>query len=58
MDIPEIEHAKYWSVCAYLERTFGADFINQYSNFRIPEEELYRERDSGLLLPKKQQIQR
>ena len=38
-DIPEIEHAKYWSACAHLERTFGAGFINQHSNFRIPEEE-------------------
>ena len=24
---------------AYLERTFGSEFINQHSNFRIPEEE-------------------
>ena len=38
-DIPEIEHAKYWSVCAYLERMFGTGFINQHSNFHIPEEE-------------------
>ena len=38
-DIPEIEHAKYWSACAYLERTFGTGFITQHSNYRIPEEE-------------------
>ena len=40
-DIPEIEHAKYWSACAYLERTFGTGFINQHSNFRIPEEGVF-----------------
>ena len=38
-DIPEIEHAKYWSACAYLERTFGTGFIAQHSNYRIPEDE-------------------
>ena len=38
-NIPEIEHAKYWSACAYLERTFGSEFINQHRNYRIPEEE-------------------
>ena len=38
-DIPEIEHVTYWSACAYLERTFGTDFIAQHSNFCIPEDE-------------------
>ena len=38
-DIPEIEHAKYWSACTYLERTFGTGFIDQHSNYRIPKEE-------------------
>ena len=39
-DIPEIEHVKYWSTYAYLERTFGSEFINQqHNNFHIPEEE-------------------
>ena len=36
----EIEHAKYRSRCAYLERTFGINFITQHSNFPIPEDEL------------------
>ena len=38
-DIPEIEHAKYWSACAYLERTFGTGFIAQHNNFCIPVDE-------------------
>ena len=38
-DIPEVEHAKYWSACAYLERAFGTGFIAQHSNFCIPEDE-------------------
>ena len=38
-DQPEIEHAKYWSTCAYLEKTFGTGFIAQHSNFCIPEDE-------------------
>ena len=38
-DQPEIEHAKYWFACAYLERTFGTGFIAQHNNFRIPKDE-------------------
>ena len=37
--MPKIEHVKYWSSCAYLEKTFGTGFIAQHSNFRIPEGE-------------------
>ena len=51
-DIPEIEHAKYWSSCAYLERTFGVEFINQHSNFRIPEEECLLGARFGFATPK------
>ena len=36
-NIPEIELAKYWSACAYLEKTFETGFIAQHSNFCIPE---------------------
>ena len=50
-DIPEIEHAKYWSSCAYLERTFGVEFINQHSNFRIPEEEFLSGTRFGFATP-------
>ena len=50
-DIPEIEHAKYWSACAYLERTFGTGFINQHNNFRIPEEEFLSETRFGFATP-------
>ena len=50
-DIPEIEHAKYWSVCAYLERTFGTGFINQHSNYRIPEEEFLSGTRFGFATP-------
>ena len=50
-DIPEIEHAKYWSACAYLERTFGTGFINQHSNFHIPEEEFLSGTRFGFATP-------
>ena len=50
-DIPEIEHAKYWSAYAYLERTFGSEFINQHSNYHIPEEEFLSETRFGFTTP-------
>ena len=50
-DIPEIEHAKYWSACAYLERTFGTGFITQHSNYRIPEEEFLLGMKFGFTTP-------
>ena len=50
-DIPEIEHAKYWSSCAYLERTFGTGFIAQHNNFRIPEEEFLSGTRFGFATP-------
>ena len=50
-DIPEIEHAKYWSACTYLERTFGSEFINQHSNYRIPEEEFLSGTRFGFATP-------
>ena len=50
-DIPEIEHVKYWSACAYLERTFGAEFITQHNNFRIPEEEFLSGTRFGFATP-------
>ena len=52
-DIPEIEHAKYWSACAYLERTFGTDFIIQHSNFCIPEDEFLLGTRFGFATPEK-----
>ena len=52
-DIPEIEHAKYWSTCAYLERTFGTGFITQHSNCRIPEDEFLSGTRFGFATPKK-----
>ena len=50
-DIPEIEHAKYWSACAYLERTFGSEFITQHNSFRIPEEEFLSGTRFGFATP-------
>ena len=50
-DIPEIEQVKYWSACAYLERTFGTDFIAQHSNFHIPEDEFLSETRFGFATP-------
>ena len=50
-DIPEIEHAKYWSACAYLERTFGTGFIAQHNNFCIPENEFLSGTRFGFATP-------
>ena len=50
-DIPEIEHAKYWSACAYLERTFGTGFITRHSNYRIPEDEFLSGTRFGFATP-------
>ena len=36
-DVQEMERIKYWSSCAYLERTFATGFIAQLNNFRIPQ---------------------
>ena len=51
-DIPEIEHAKYWSACDYLERTFGSEFITQHSNYRILEDEFLSGTRFGFATPK------
>ena len=50
-DIPEIEHTKYWSASAYLERTFGTGFITQHSNFHIPEDEFLSGTRFGFATP-------
>ena len=53
-DIPEIEHAKYWSACAYLERTFGLVSLTNTVTSAFQKRSFCRERDSGLLPLKKQ----
>ena len=50
-DIPEIEHAKYWSACTYLERTFGSEFITQHNSFCIPGEEFLSGTRFGFATP-------
>ena len=50
-DIPDFEHAKYWSACTYLERTFGTGFIAQHNNFHIPEEEFLSGMRFGFATP-------
>ena len=48
-DIPEIEHAKYWSACAYLERTFELVSLTNTVTSAFQKRSFCRERDSGLL---------
>ena len=48
-DIPEIEHVKYWSACAYLERLDLNSLTN--SNYHIPEEEFLSGTKFGFATP-------